>query len=68
MLRDWRLLNESEDIVKLDDWANELEKRSSQPPRLTWLPPPSQVHHSPASYLLSVRCELSGELGCANVY
>jgi hypothetical protein len=29
MLRDWRLLNKPKDAVKLDDWANELEKRSS---------------------------------------
>ena len=36
MLRNWSLLNKPEVTVKLEGWANELERRSMLPPRLTW--------------------------------
>jgi hypothetical protein len=49
MLRDWCLLNNPEDVVKLELWATELEKRSFQPTRLTWNQMPHQSLQSCSS-------------------
>jgi hypothetical protein len=51
MLRDWCLLNKPEDVVKLELWAIELEKRSFQQARLTWnqMPHKTQQNQSCSS-------------------
>jgi hypothetical protein len=35
-LRNWRLLNRLEAAIIMEEWAHELELRSTRPPRLTW--------------------------------
>jgi hypothetical protein len=38
MLRDWKLIQISEDAARLEVWIEEFEERSASPPRLTWEP------------------------------
>jgi hypothetical protein len=36
LLRDWKVLSQGEDADRMMAWAEELERRSLLPPRLTW--------------------------------
>jgi hypothetical protein len=42
MLRDWKLIQRSEDATRLKVWIEEFEERSASPPRLTWEPQQGQ--------------------------
>jgi hypothetical protein len=42
MLRDWKLIQISEDAARLEVWIEEFEERSASPPRLTWEPQQGQ--------------------------
>jgi hypothetical protein len=39
LLRNWSLVNKSEDAAQLGAWARELEASSARPERVTWMPP-----------------------------
>jgi hypothetical protein len=34
LLRNWKLLNKTEEATKLEEWVQELERRSARPPHL----------------------------------
>jgi hypothetical protein len=36
LIRNWVLLNKPEQVMKLEAWTQEMERRSVRPPRLTW--------------------------------
>jgi hypothetical protein len=53
MLRDWKLINRQEDAVVLEQWAEELERRSFLPPQLCRSPCQAQPCGSSSSSLQS---------------
>jgi hypothetical protein len=55
MLRDWHLIQISEDVATLETWTEELEKRGASPPRLTW--EPQQGARAPVPGLPATLCE-----------
>jgi hypothetical protein len=62
LIKNWAMLNKTEDVEKLKAWARELERRSTRPPRLTWV----QRSGSPASHgiveLLTLNNVISNQL------
>jgi hypothetical protein len=54
MLRAWKILHKEEEASRLESWAEALEKRSSEPPRITWelgQQHGSDHHHAPDRFL-----------------
>jgi hypothetical protein len=60
MLRDWSLVNKPEDTFRLEEWANELKKRSLLTLRITWDLTLQHPHHD--KYLLN-RCGVGVYVG-----
>jgi hypothetical protein len=56
-MRNWKLLNKPDDVVQLDEWAQELERRVARPPRLVW-----KQDHQDLEYSGLSNCERVVEL------
>jgi hypothetical protein len=39
ILRNWCLVNKTEDVEKIATWVRDLERRSGKPPEVTWETP-----------------------------
>jgi hypothetical protein len=57
LLRDCKILNKPEDTDRLESWAEELERRSKLPPRLSREPSHDQ-HNVPVSLMSCERVEV----------